>query len=94
MAYSLNNPPALINQGVGGKFAKWGYDSADAATVVRADGYISNAKQLGMKVGDIVEQRDSAGGTVAHNYTVVAINADGSADLSNGTATPTLTDTD
>ena len=44
-------------------------------------------------VGDIVVQYDSAGATVAHRYIVAAINADGSADLSDGTLT-TLTNTD
>lgn len=94
MAYSTDNPPALVSTGVAGKFQVWGYDSTDAATVVRANGYITNGVALGMKVGDVVEQRDSAGATVAHNYVVNATNADGSVDLSNGSATPALTDTD
>lgn len=94
MAYSTDNPPALMTQGLGGAGgAKWSYDSTDAATVVRVDGYITDAKDLGMKVGDTVEQFDSAGGTVAHTYAVVAIQADGSADLSDGTAI-VVTDTD
>jgi hypothetical protein len=61
------------------------YDSADAATVVRAINYITNALDLGMKVGDTVEQFDSAGATVAHIYVVLAVIAAG-ADLSDGTA--------
>lgn len=94
MAYSTNNPPALVTQMVGKNGgAKWMYDSADAATVVRADGYITDGADLGMKVGDTVEQVDTAGGTVHHQYTVVAVNSNGSVDLSDGTAVST-TDTD
>ncbi len=95
MAYSTDNPPALVTQMVGKNGGStWMYDSADAATVVRVDGYITNAQDLGMKVGDVVHQRDTAGATVAHDYVVLAINTDGSAELSDGTATPVLTDTD
>jgi hypothetical protein len=95
MAYSTSNPPALVSQ-MAGKTggSTWVYDSTDAATVVRVDGYITDAEDLGMAVGDVVHQRDTAGGTVAHDYVVLAINANGSAELSNGTATPVLTDTD
>lgn len=95
MAYSIANPPACVQQMVGKTGGStWIYDSADAATVVRVDGYITDAKDLGMAVGDVVNQRDTAGGTVAHNYVVAAINADGSADLTDGSATPILTNTD
>ncbi len=94
MAYSTSLPPALITQRVGSTGgALWFYDSADAATVVRVDTYISNAQDLGMRVGDIVLQSDLAGGTVAHQYVVAAINADGSADLTDGTAI-SVTNTD
>lgn len=94
MAYSTNNPPALVSQMVGKNGgSKWMYDSADAALVVRADGYITNGDELGMKVGDTVEQVDTAGGTVHHLYTVVAVNSNGSVDLSDGTAVSTV-DTD
>lgn len=95
MPYSTDNPPALVTQMVGKDGGStWVYDSADAATVVRADGYITDGADLGMKVGDVVHQRDTTGATVAHDYVVVAVNANGSVDLSDGTATPALTDTD
>lgn len=94
MAYSTDNPPALISQMVGKNGgSKWMYDSTDAASAVRVDGYITDGAYLGMKVGDSVEQIDTAGGSVNHNYTVVAVNANGSVDLSDGTASST-TDTD
>lgn len=94
MAYSTSNPPALISQLVGKAGGKmWVYDSTDAATVVRVAGYITNASDLGMAVGDIVDQIDSAGATVAHRYVVNSVTAGGAADLTDGTAV-TLTDTD
>jgi hypothetical protein len=94
MAYATTNPPALVSQ-LSGKAAgsKWIYDSADAATAVRVTGYITDGSALGMAVGDIVDQIDSAGGTVAHRYSVVSVAAGGAADLSDGTAL-TITDTD
>lgn len=87
MAYSTANPPRLALSLPGGSVPQlWFYDSADAATVVRVDTYISDAQDLGMKVGDLVFQSDSVGATVSHQYVVAAINADGSADLTDGTA--------
>ena len=92
MAYSTSNPPALITKRVGDLGgAMWSYDSTDAATVVRAINYFTNALELGMKVGDIVQQTDSAGATVSHRYVVLAVIAAG-ADLSDGDA-DTLTNT-
>lgn len=95
MAYATSNPPVLVTQAVGkngGSF--WLYDDADAATAVRASGYITNGQDLGIKIGDIIDQIDSAGGTVAHRYMVVSLHAsNGSVDLSDGTALST-TDTD
>lgn len=86
MAYATTNPPAMITQRVGATGgAIWFYNSADAATVVRAANYITDALDLGMKVGDIVMQSDLAGATVAHQYVVIAVASTG-ADLSDGSA--------
>jgi len=96
MAYSVTNPPALVHQMVGKNGGStWVYDSSDAATAVRVDGYITNGYHLGMKVGDVMHQRDTSGATVAHDYVVLSVDAAvGDVDLSNGTAAPLLTDTD
>jgi hypothetical protein len=94
MAYSVANPPALVSSLLGTTKGKvWSYDSTDAATVVRADAYISNGFYLGMSIGDIVDHIDSVGGTVAHRYVVKSVAAGGAADLTDGTAL-TVTDTD
>jgi len=93
MAYSTGNPPRCAVPGVGGGLSIWLYDDADAATTVRVTGYITDGDALGMKVGDLVMQGDSAGGAVAHLYTVVSVASGGAADLSDGTAIDE-TDTD
>jgi hypothetical protein len=94
MAYSTSNPPRMMVPAVGSNSPSWwSYDSADAATVVRVTGYITDGYDLGMKVGDIVIQSDAAGATVAHIYVVVSVAAGGAADLSDGTAI-VVTDTD
>ena len=85
--YSTGTPPTLVAQRVGGNGgAFWHYNSADAATVVRVSGYITNGDALGMQVGDLVFHTDIAGGTVAHIYLVVSVAAGGAADLSDGQA--------
>lgn len=88
MAYSTSNPPSLIGAGIGGPGKIWKYESTDGATDVDADGYITNAKALGMTVGDLVFVRDTnASPTITTMHTVVAINSNGSADLSNSDGT-------
>jgi len=86
MGYSTNSPPRMAIPGVGAAVPSvWLYDSADAATVVRAADYFTDALDLGMKKGDIIIQSDSAGATVAHIYPVLTVDEDG-ADLGDGTA--------
>jgi len=97
MAYSTSNPPYLMFAPFGHttlKPAIWGYSSTDAVTVVRVTGYISNAKDLGMHAGDVVLVIDNDASPVTGAWCWVSvINADGSADLSDGvTVTGTNTD--
>lgn len=81
--YSTSNPPELIGIGVQGKYRTWRYASVDAASLVVVSGYFTNAQKLGMKAEDIVEiiDNDSTNKTTSQ-ATVIAINADGSANLS------------
>lgn len=88
MAYVTTNPPKLISTGIAGSGQIWEYRSTDAAATVDGSGYITDAKALGMKQGDIVFVYD----TDATPYTMTlhsvgAINADGSADLNTAAAT-------
>ena len=86
MAYAVTNPPKLLVSALAGTGASlWTYSSTDGATDVDASGYITNAKGLGMRAGDIVFVLDSNASPLAQTIHVVsAINANGSADLSTG----------
>lgn len=88
MPYATSNPPQLLSQNIASNGKKWIYKSTDPATDVDASGYITNAKDLGMKVGEIVEVHDTdASPYTVTMHSVIAINANGSADLSNAGAT-------
>ena len=52
MAYATTNPPALLQDRIGGGGAAWSYSSSDL--IAAAANYITNGKALGMKVGDAV----------------------------------------
>jgi hypothetical protein len=94
MAYATGNPPSCVTQRVGATGgAFWVYNSTDAATAVRVAGYITNGYALGIRVGDLVFQVDTAGGTVGHIYQVNSVTVGGAVDLTDGTAI-TATDTD
>lgn len=55
MAYvAATNPPIKIADGIGGGPTLWLYKSADAKATVIAAGYITNALDLGFRVGDLV----------------------------------------
>lgn len=54
MAYSTANPPKCLVSGIGGGPQIWNYTSGDARTTVEGANYFSNAKQLGMRLGDTV----------------------------------------
>ena len=94
MAYSTDSPPMLVAGGISGAVRLWMYTSTDAATAVRVDGYITNARVLGMQAGDILVMVDTDASPIAAQWMIVsAINANGSADLSDGVAI-TATDSD
>ncbi len=55
MAYNSAAPPACLAFTIGDEQPQlWVYQSTDAPAAVAAAGYISNAKPLGMKVGDVL----------------------------------------
>ncbi len=88
MPYATTNLPRLISSGIAGKGKIWFYESTDAATTVDASGYITNAKALGMTVGDLVLAADTdATPYTVTTHVVTAILANGSANLSNAGAT-------
>jgi hypothetical protein len=57
--YSTSTPPVLISQAVGGGYATWRYNSVDNATTVDVPGYFTNAKELGIAVGDLIIVTDT-----------------------------------
>lgn len=59
MAYSNSNPPALLQDRVGGGGAVWSYISADPIATATGASYITNGDDLGMKVGDAVMLYDT-----------------------------------
>lgn len=92
MAYSTDNPPALVS--CTNNFRAWTYKSVDAATLVRVSGYITNGDALGMVKGDTVTVIDTDSSPVSVTLmNVVSVTAGGAANLSDGTAI-TATDTD
>ncbi len=89
MAYVTSNPPALVTQGgIGNQSAAaWNYSTTDAFTAVRVDGYVTNAKALGMKAGDRVNvTKTDATPPITQLMVVASINVNGSGDLTDGTA--------
>lgn len=60
MAYVTTNPPRALVYTVGDDTTIWVYKSADAVATVVAATYITNAKDLGMKVNDLVVVVDTA----------------------------------
>lgn len=93
MAYATTNPPQLVSSAIAGFGQKWRYESADAAAVADTDGYFTNAKDLGIKAGDVIEVVDTDT-FLTTTHAVATINADGSADLADGVAETSVTDTD
>lgn len=54
MAYAKTNPPAKVADAIGGGPTLWMYQSTDVKATVIAANYITNAIDLGMRVGDAV----------------------------------------
>lgn len=78
MAYVTSNPPRVLVQSIGDLApAKWQYSSADNAATVAAANYFTNAKDLGMKVNDLVEVLDT-GTPLITSHRVTTITATGS----------------
>ncbi len=88
MPYSTSNPPSLQNQGINNArgLKRWTLSGTDPDTTVDNSGYITNARALGMKPGDLVEYfKTDSNPAAVFTFIVTVINANGSADLSNST---------
>lgn len=88
MSYSTSSPPRLVGGSLENNAPNlWMYSSTDAATSVRLTGYITNAKDLGMKAGDLViSLKTDASPLSMQLHVVSAITVAGASDLSDGLA--------
>lgn len=84
MAYSTDNPPALMSGPLTGPGKKWSYRSTDPASDVDASGYFTNGDALGMEVGDVVDVCDTDTSTTMSIHRVTAVTAGGAATVSGG----------
>lgn len=89
MSYSTSLPPALVASGLtnSGNNQFWEYKEAATFDTIRAAGYISNALDLGMKVGDYVMHWDStsASAPVLTFGRVTAVSSSGATIAATGT---------
>jgi len=89
-AYSTANPPALIAQGIGGAACHriWTLAGVHVTTDADAAGFITNASDLGMKVGDTLFLSDTttAATTLVFSHVVNSVTAGGAGNISVGTA--------
>lgn len=92
MAYSTANPPRMVAQGLTG-MKIWLYDDDDPIADVDADGYITNASDLGLAVGDLVIHEDLSVQTT-NTYRVDSVTTGGAGDLADATVIGSATDTD
>lgn len=98
MAYDSSNLTLL---GSGNGFSHYRYDTLDAETTVRVDGYINNSDDdANIAVGDIIDVVVWATavrtGTISDvtRHIVVSVSAAGAVDLSDDLLGATLADTD
>jgi anaerobic selenocysteine-containing dehydrogenase len=83
MAYNGNNLSALYTFTTTGSWQQWVYRSADAIATVTAAGYITDAADRGLALGDIVWVTETVGNATSI-CRVTAVSAAGVANLSTG----------
>jgi hypothetical protein len=93
MAYDPTKLTLVSTAPLAGRGQLWRHESTDAGAAVQVDGFITDAAAKGMRVGDQLEHYETDTNIVSR-HVVVAINANGSADLSNATTVGSGTDSD
>jgi hypothetical protein len=86
MAYNKDNLFLMTTPSYMGDYRFWAYKSVDAIATVNTAGYISNAKEMGMLVHDLVVVVDTATPTVSWCVVISVDATTGAANLSDGTA--------
>lgn len=96
MAYSTSSPPQMTGGApLYGAGRTWFYSTADTAATVDTTGYITNARDLGMQVGDLVHVQVTGTGVItSHRVVTIAAGSPGAADLGDGTIIGVTTNTD
>ncbi len=85
MAYVTTNPPVLlVPKFTGGGNNIWAYSSSDPEATVNTASYISNAYDLGIRVGDLVIARDTVTILTSMHY-VHSVTTSSGCDLGTGT---------
>jgi len=93
MAYASSSPPMLTSVApLTGAGNIWQYRSTELGTAVDAAGYFTNAKDLGMRVGDMVLVYESTN-VVFRAHAVITVSSTG-ADLSDGATLGSTTNSD
>lgn len=77
MAYATTNPPALLQDRIGGGGAVWSYKSTDTIATVLAANYFTNGEALGLKAGDQVNIIVDATNTLMYPCYVSAVTSSG-----------------
>ena len=85
MAYSKDNPIALVAQGIGGYGKVWSYVDGDAEGTFDDTDYFTDADQFGVTTGDLVRITDT--GNVLTTIAQVTLDADGHGTVAALTAT-------
>lgn len=86
MAYNKDNLFPNGRNSLMGDWQSWTYASTDAIATVRAANYISNAKEMGMHVDDLVMVVDRTNHLLYWCFVVSISATTGAADLTDGLA--------
>jgi len=95
MAYTPENLVLTSVAPLTGQGQRWQHSSADAGSVVQVSGFITDGGSRGMRVGDVLEHRNTATGIVsAHVVATVSSTYPGAVDLTNSTTYASGTNSD
>jgi hypothetical protein len=93
MAYTAANLTLNSVAPLTGGGQKWSHFSADTGATAQGAGFISNGGLYGMKVGDLVEHRNTSTNITSNHY-VISVNATtGAVDLTDATTVASGTNT-
>ena len=88
MAYDTDNPPCLLTTDWDNTAPRlWSMSGADAIATVAAAGYISNAYELGMQVGDIVYYYNTTSSLMSQAWVSAVVEGTGATLSTTFTAT-------